>query len=500
MRFSELIQRLGPLGARAVGQGDPDITGVAIHSKKVHRGDIFITIAGAKTDGCEFIDEALKRGAVAVLSEREFPNLKVPCICVPSTRTAAADAAAAVFREPARSMTVIGVTGTNGKTTTASLLRFMLERDHRGCALLGTIGYSIGGRELPAPNTTPDPVSLHSFFRDMLDAGIRYCSMEVSSIALHQERVRGIRFSAAIFTNLTLDHLDYHKTMDQYRASKKLLFDGLDSNSVAIGNAQDPETARLFMNTRARRVLYGIDGERFPSGPPHVLARIVRADLDGFDFLLRAPNLGGQGAVEVKISSPFLGAYNVQNILAAASAALALGVAPEAIVSGIETIGMVPGRLERVDGGRAYRVFVDYAHTPDGLRRVLQTLRPLTRRKLTVVFGCGGDRDRGKRPIMGAVAAENADKVVITSDNPRSEKPESIVKDIMGGIGKEYSSKITVELDRRRAIGIAVDGARPGDVILLAGKGHETYQIIGDDTFPFDDRIIAREALSVAAN
>lgn len=496
MKFSQLLQCLGPLQPRMLGQGDPDITGVAIHSKKVHRGDLFVTIAGSKTDGSEYIDEALRRGAVAILTERELPNLKVPAICVPSTRVAAADAACAVFRDPARSMTVIGVTGTNGKTTTASLLRFMLERDRRACSLLGTIGYTIGGRELPAPNTTPDPVSLQSFFRDMLDAGIRYCSMEVSSIALDQERVRGVRFSAAIFTNLTLDHLDYHKTMDHYRGAKKLLFDHLDSNAVAVGNAQDPETTRLFVNTRARKILYGIDGEQFPAGAPHVLARILRSDLDGVDFLLRAPDLGGQGAVEVKISSPFLGAHNVQNVLAAASAAFALGVAPEAVVAGIETIGMVPGRLERVDGGKPFRVFVDYAHTPDGLRRVLATLRPHTRRKLTVVFGCGGDRDRTKRPWMGTVASEAAEKVIITSDNPRSEDPQAIAKDILAGIHKDLMPKVAVELDRRRAIGLALDGARTGDVILIAGKGHETYQIIGDDTYPFDDRIVAREALA----
>lgn len=499
MRLSQLIQMLGPLGARGLGDGDPEVTGVAIHSKRVHQGDIFITIAGSRTDGAEHIDEALRRGAVAILTEREFPNLKVPSIWVPSTRVAAADAAAAVFRQPAKSMTVIGVTGTNGKTTTASLLRYILERDHRGCALLGTIGYSIGGRELPAPNTTPDPVSLHSFFRDMLDAGIRYCAMEVSSIALHQERVRGIRFAAAIFTNLTLDHLDYHKTMDQYRAAKKILFDQLDSNAVAIGNAEDPESARILANTRARKVLYGIDGSRFPSGAPHVIARVLRAEIDGVDFLLRAPNLGGQGAVELKISSPFLGAHNVQNVLAASAAALALGVAPEALVAGIESIGMVPGRLERVDGGRSFRVFVDYAHTPDGLRRVLSTLRPHTRNRLTVVFGCGGDRDRGKRPQMGAVAAEIAHRVIITNDNPRSENPSTIAAEIVAGIHNNWMPKVTIELDRRRAIGLAIDGARTGDVILIAGKGHETCQIIGEDTFPFDDRIVAKEALSAAS-
>lgn len=496
MKLSIIQKRLEPLGARAIGIGDPEITGVSIHSKRVRRGDLFIAIPGTRADGGQFIHEALSRGAAAVMSEMEIPNLEVPCLCVTSARAAAADAAAAVFREPAHSMTVVGITGTNGKTTTASLLRFMLERDHRACALLGTISYSLGNRELPAPNTTPDAVSLHSFFRDLLDAGIRYCSMEVSSIALDQERVRGIRFAAGIFTNLTLDHLDYHKTFDHYRNSKKRLFDGLDERAFAIANAQDPESLRMLATTRARRVLYGIDGERFPSGPPHVIARILRSDLDGVDFLLRAPNFAGHGAVEVKISSPFLGAHNVQNALAAAAGALALGVSPEAVVAGIEAIGMVPGRLERVDGGRPFRVFVDYAHTPDGLRRVLATLRPLTRRKLVVVFGCGGDRDKSKRPQMGAIAAEIADSVVVTSDNPRSEDPAQIAREITAGVLRDNTHKVRVHLDRRHAIATALEGARTGDVILIAGKGHETYQIIGEDTFPFDDRQVARAVLS----
>ncbi|MFN0207229.1 MAG: UDP-N-acetylmuramoyl-L-alanyl-D-glutamate--2,6-diaminopimelate ligase [Planctomycetota bacterium] len=494
MLFSQLTECLTPLGARSFGVGNPEVTGVAIHSKRVRSGDLFVAMPGAKADGANYIEEALKRGAVAVLTERQIDNLTVPGICVPSMRAAAADAAAFVFKQPAKSMRVVGITGTNGKTTTASLLRYMIECDHRACGLLGTIGYSIGGRELPAVNTTPDSVSLHGFFRDLLNAGIRYCSMEVSSIALDQERVRGVRFEAAVFTNLTLDHLDYHKTFDHYRLAKKKLFTNLEPGAFAIANAQDPESARMLADTKANKILYGIDGERFPGGAPQVIAKVLRASLDGVDFLLRAPNLGGQGALELKITSPFLGAHNVQNALAAASSALAMGVSAEAVVDGIEKIGMVQGRLERVDGGKPFHVFVDYAHTPDGLRRVLQTLRPLTRRRLSVVFGCGGDRDKSKRPLMGAVATEIADNVIITNDNPRSENPEQIAKEIAAGITRR-DANVTIELDRRRAIARSLENARPGDVMLIAGKGHETYQIIGDETYPFDDRKVAKESL-----
>jgi UDP-N-acetylmuramoyl-L-alanyl-D-glutamate--2,6-diaminopimelate ligase len=494
MKLSQLTNRLSPLGARPFGSGDPEVTGVAVHSLQVRRGYLFVAISGAKSNGNDFVNDALRRGAVAVLTERELTNCQVPGICVSSPRAAAADAAAALYREPALSMRTIGVTGTNGKTTTATLLRWILEKDHRACAFLGTLGYSLAGKELPAPNTTPDAVTLQGFFRELLDAGVRYCSMEVSSIALDQDRVRGVPFAAAVFTNLTHDHLDYHKTVDNYRAAKKKLFDDLDSNAVAIGNAQDPATTAVLAGTKARKVLYGIDGAPFPAGAPEVMARILRADLDGVDFLLRAPNLAGQGAVEVKISSPLLGEHNVQNALAAASAALALGVKVDSVVAGIETLGLVQGRLERVDGGRPFRVFVDYAHTPDGLERVLATLRPLTRRKLIVVFGCGGDRDRAKRPKMGAVAQRIADVVYVTSDNPRGEKPAAIANEILTGM-ETRAGGVFVELDRRRAIRAAVEAARTGDVILIAGKGHENYQIIGDATIPFDDRQVAREFL-----
>jgi UDP-N-acetylmuramoyl-L-alanyl-D-glutamate--2,6-diaminopimelate ligase len=485
---------LSSLGVQAVGSDDPEVTGVAVHSTQVRRGYLFVAIPGARTDGNNYLDDAVRRGAVAVLTERDLPNLRVPSLRVTSSRAAAADAAAALYRDPARSMQTIGITGTNGKTTTATLLRWILERDHRACAFLGTLGYSVAGRELPAPNTTPDSVMLQGFFRELLDAGVRYCSMEVSSIALEQDRVRGVPFAAAIFTNLTHDHLDYHKTFDNYLRAKKRLFDALEPNAIAVGNAQDPATAKVLADTKGRRVLYGIDGAAFPAGPPEVIARILRSDLDGVDFLLRAPNLAGQGAIELKVSSPLLGNHNVQNVLAAASAALALGVAPESIVAAIETMGMVQGRLERVDGGKPFRVFVDYAHTPDGLQRVLETLRPLTRRRLIVVFGCGGDRDRAKRPKMGFVAQQIADSVVVTSDNPRSEKAESIANDILAGLDKTKGN-VTVELDRRRAIHGAIQTAHTGDVILIAGKGHETYQIVGDVTYPFDDRQAAREAI-----
>ncbi|HKE00152.1 MAG TPA: UDP-N-acetylmuramoyl-L-alanyl-D-glutamate--2,6-diaminopimelate ligase [Planctomycetota bacterium] len=487
MHLSHIARGLAR-GATRFGTGDPEVTGIAIHSKRVRSGDLFVAIPGTREDGGEYVEEALRRGAVALLAERAPNVARVPGILVESARAAAAEAAAIVFGEPARDMTIVGVTGTNGKTTTASLVRWMLERGERPCALLGTTGYSLAGREVPAANTTPDAVTLQSYFRELVDAGVRSCAMEVSSHALDQERVRGVRFAVGVFTNLSGEHLDYHKDLASYLAAKKKLFDALDASATAVGNADDSSTRVALSSTRARRVLFGLLGEDHPSGVPSVTAEILRSDLDGVDFVLRAPG------VEVKVASPLLGAHNVSNALAAAAAALAVGVSVEAVVSGIERIGLVRGRLERVDDGRPFRVFVDYAHTDDALAHVLRTLRPLTRGRLTVVFGCGGDRDRTKRPRMGAVARELADRVIVTSDNPRSESPMAIASSILEGAGGT-GPRVRVELDRRRAIRFAVTDAKAGDVILIAGKGHETYQIVGDATLPFDDREVAREAL-----
>ncbi|MBL8694208.1 MAG: UDP-N-acetylmuramoyl-L-alanyl-D-glutamate--2,6-diaminopimelate ligase [Planctomycetes bacterium] len=489
MKLSDLCPRVSAGRARVLGSGDPEIQGIQTHSKRVRTGDLFVAIAGSRDDGSRHVEEARTRGAVAVIVEREIPGLSLPSLIVPSARTAAAQIAALLLRDPQRSMTMLGVTGTNGKTTSASLMRWILERDGRSCGLLSTISYSLGARELPSSHTTPDPVALFGYLRELLNAGVAYCAMEVSSHALDQDRVHGIPFAVAAFTNLTGDHLDYHKDFDSYLRAKKRLFDGLSPSATAVANAQDPSTPRMLADTKARRVLYGIDGERHPAGAPEVMAKVLRTDLDGAEWLLRAPG------VEALVRSPLLGAHNIQNALAAAASALAIGVAPESIVAGIETIGMVPGRLERVDGGKPFRVFVDYAHTDDGLDRVLSTLRPLTRGRVIVVFGCGGDRDRTKRPRMGSVAHRLADLVIVTSDNPRSERPEAIAEEIVAGIPAAARGNIVVELDRRRAIRHAVSKARAGDVVLIAGKGHEDYQILGADRISFDDRQVAREAL-----
>ncbi len=491
MKLSQIATRLGTDRARLFGNADPDVTGIAIHSKRVHEGDIFAAIPGSRTDGLAYAQEAARRGAVAILAEREIPGIELPALIVPSARTAAADAAAAVFRDPARSMTAIGVTGTNGKTTTTSLLRWILEKDRRPCGLIGTLGFSGGGRELPTENTTPDAVTLQRHLRFLLDSGIPYCVMEVSSHALEQDRTRGIRFETAVFTNLSSEHLDFHGTMEKYQRAKRRLFVDLDARATAVGNAEDPVTAAMLSGIRAKPMLFGIDGASFPSGAPHVLGRILRADLDGVEFLLRAPG------VERRVRSPLLGHHNVQNTLAAAAAALAVGVSPDAIVEGIETVGLVPGRLERVDGGKPFRVFVDYAHTDDALHRVLAMLRPYVRGRIITVFGCGGDRDRSKRPRMGAVAHALSDRVVVTSDNPRSESPEAIARDVLSGMSGATNG-VTIELDRRRAIHQAIRLARSGDAVLIAGKGHERQQIIGTELHPFDDREVAREALGAS--
>ncbi len=487
-RLSELLAVLEPLGARQVhpqaGDSpppDPRVAGIALHSGRVCEGDIFVAIPGAKQDGATFAGEAVRRGAAAAVVRRPIPDLPIPQVVVPDPRAAAAEVAAAWVGHPARRLLCVGVTGTNGKTTTTYFLRAILEATGRKVGLLGTVAYDLLARSLPAPNTTPDAVALQGHLRELLDAGADACVMEVSSHALDQSRVRGIAYDAAVFTNLTPEHLDYHADLDAYREAKARLFDGLAPGAVAALCAEDPSARRMGERTRASVLRYGI------SPDASVRAEGIEPGLDGIRFRLLARGRSAPIALRMP------GLHNVLNALGASAAALGLGVPIETVAQGLAGVGGVPGRLERVDAGSPFRVVVDYAHTDASLEAVLSGLRPLVKGRLLVVFGCGGDRDRTKRPRMGAVAARHADLLYLTSDNPRSERPLRILEEIRSGVGR--ADGVVLEPDRGAAIHASIRAARRGDLVLIAGKGHERVQIVGREIRPFDDREVAREAL-----
>ncbi len=482
LRLSELVQGMS---AERVDFRDVEVRGVTCDSRQVQPGALFVAVAGNRLDGGAFVDEAIRRGAAAIVSERAVAGSPVPVLVVPRAREALADLAARFHGDPTSRLNVVGVTGTNGKTTTTFLLRSIFEAAGQKTGLLGTIQHAVGPRLLPSDNTTPGADTLQRYFAEMAQAGCRSAAMEVSSHALDQDRVRGVRFAAAIFTNLTRDHLDYHPTPEAYRDAKGRLFEGLGPRAIAALNADDETSAVYAARTRARVVRYGLGGGE------EVGAVVELGTFNGTRLRIR---LGGE---EMVLHTRLIGTHNVYNILGAAACAWAMGHDLEHIKAGIENLASVPGRLEPVDCGQDFAVLVDYAHTDDALRNVMQCLRPLVRGRLILVFGCGGDRDRGKRPRMGRVAAELADQVVLTSDNPRSEGPLDIIREVEGGI--EDRSRCLIEPDRRGAIKLAVSLARKDDAVLIAGKGHETYQILRDQTRPFDDRLVAREVLSELA-
>ena len=484
--LSEIVGRLSSAGLVADGvAADPLIAGVADDSRRVAPGDLFCAWAGTDSDGHNYLDAAARAGAAAALVERRVPGVAIPQVVVAPGmgRVAAAHAAALVYGDPAHELTLVGVTGTNGKTTTVWLLRHLLALRHTP-ASIGTLGIVLeDGSPLPGSEslTTPGPVDLARAFRLLRDRGVTAVAMEVSSHALDQGRVAAARYDVAVFTNLTRDHLDYHGTLEEYRAAKLKLLDLLRVDGAAVVNADDPAWADVA--ARAPRSLrFSTEG-----ADAQVRARDVRFDALGAHFLLETPD--GSRAIDL----PLLGSYNVQNALAAASACLALGFDLEQVSTGLEALPQVPGRLERI-AERPCPVLRDYAHTPDALERALAALRPLVRGRLIVVFGAGGDRDRGKRPLMGAVAVAGADVVIVTSDNPRTEQPEAIIDEIVAGMRGERHVRLT---DRREAIRYALEVAGPDDVILLAGKGHETYQILGTEKVSFDEREIVREQLAL---
>ena len=471
---------------------DEVVERIAFHSGDVEAGTLFFAVPGNKADGASYVDEALDRGAIAIVSERPM-SLRVPVFVVEDVRRALADAACHFYEHPSAEMDVIGVTGTNGKTTVTHMIRHILETDGRSAGLLGTISYEFGGRRLPAPNTTPDPVRLQGYLREMADRRIDACAMEVSSHALVQERVRGVRFGVGVFLNLTQDHLDYHGTMGSYAAAKARLFRQLPPGGTAVLNADaDPGAVAamydaLPMGTRV--ISFG------RSQGATIRAQSIRCSIDGTRFGLVMPN----GVLDVHMPQP--GEHNVENALAAAATCHALGVSDLSIAHALETMPAVRGRMELAAARGGVRVFVDYAHTPDALEKACIALRGLTHGPVTVVFGCGGDRDRTKRPQMAVAAARYADRLILTSDNPRSESPEQILDDVEAGIlrppaGVELRAREYARLvDRAEAIERAVRLARPDETILVAGKGHEAYQDFGDTVVPFDDREHARRAM-----
>ena len=455
-----------------MGNGAPEveISGLAYTSTSVTPGALFFCVPGFTKDGHDFAPEAVERGAAALVCQRPL-GLGVPEVVVDDVRAAMGPAAARFFGDPTSELQVVGITGTNGKTTTAFLVRHLLEAAGVQCGLLGTVKRVVGGIEEDVERTTPEAIDLQATFRRMLEGGDRACAMEVSSHALELGRASGIRFAAKVFTNLTQDHLDFHRTMEAYFGAKRRLF---DEPGIPVINVDDEHGRRLAAELDDP-VTFAIEHEAT------YRARDVSFDVTGSSFTCDTPD----GPLELK--SPLPGLFNVQNALAAVAAVASLGVE----VKTLEGFGRVPGRFEPVDEGQDFGVLVDYAHTPDSLENVLRAAREITSGKLVVVFGAGGDRDRGKRPLMGE-ASRLADRAIVTSDNPRSEDPEAIVDQVMEGAGPDAER----EVDRRRAIALAIDEAGSGDVVVIAGKGHaQGQEFEGGRKEPFDDVTVAREAL-----
>jgi UDP-N-acetylmuramoyl-L-alanyl-D-glutamate--2,6-diaminopimelate ligase len=465
------------------------VAGVAHDSRRVKAGEVFVALRGQHADGTSFARQALQRGAVAVVSEQPAPSdVHVPWAIVGDARVALAELAATFYRHPSREMRVIGITGTNGKTTTAYLLASIFEAAGVRCGILGTVAYRIGDEQREATRTTPEAPDVQALLREMVDRGCGACAMEVSSHALALHRVDGISFAAGVFTNLTRDHLDFHADMDDYFRAKRRLFEMLPHEAPSLLNVDDPRGSAL-VDAGGHPVTYGINRSADITPGP------LSFSLKGLTFDIRTP----RGAVHVE--STLVGRPNVYNILAAVATATALDVPFDAIERGLQRLEGVPGRFQMVSTPRdEVTVVVDYAHTDDALRNLLETARPLATGRLITVFGCGGDRDRTKRPLMGAVAGRLSDAIVITSDNPRSEDPNRIIEEIRRGITpdtrRDREQLLLAIVDRRAAIAKAVELAGAGDLVLIAGKGHEKYQVIGDRTLPFDDVAVAREALA----
>jgi UDP-N-acetylmuramoyl-L-alanyl-D-glutamate--2,6-diaminopimelate ligase len=463
------------------------ISSLEYDSRRVSGGCAFFALHGVKTDGNRFVGQAVSRGAVAVVSEAPRPAdlpAEIAWAQVPFARRALALAGENFYGRPAEALELVGVTGTNGKTTTTFLIDSILRAAGRRTGLFGTVLYRTPKRAAIASNTTPESLELTRLLAELREEGGTSAVLEVSSHALDMDRVWGCRFAAAVFTNLTRDHLDYHQTMENYFAAKRRLFEGTGAGAPAVGIVNiDDLRGRDLIGLASRTLTYG-----FAAGAD-VSTSDYRLSTAGLEFTLRTP------AGPIELHSRLMGRVNVSNILAAAATALGLGIEPEAIARGIARVENVPGRFERVEQGQPFPVVVDYAHTDDALRRLIETARELKLPgRVLLLFGAGGDRDRAKRPLMGEAAGRGADLVIVTSDNPRSEDPQAIVNDILPGL-ERAKAKFLVEIDRARAIEKILAEAQPGDIVLIAGKGHEAYQVLADRTIDFDDRHVARQSL-----
>ena len=503
MTFQQLLEGAEILSQDGNSAGDsagnPLVKGLDYDSRRIRPGFVFVAMKGETSDGNRFIDQAIAAGAVAIVTDSatESPRPGVAWAVVPHGRRALARLSANFYKRPAERISNTGITGTNGKSTTAFIIESILQAAGRKTALVGTIEYHVAGKVLPAPHTTPEALELNQLLAEGLAEGVTESVMEVSSHALDQQRVFGIPFDVAVFTNLTRDHLDYHGTMDEYFRAKQILFEGCGTEPprAAILNIDDEygrQLLKLAQKKSSEAFTYGISAGDFHAEFIEITARGTR-------FQMVTPNQ------KVEIFSPLIGNINVYNALAAAAAGYARDCPPEAIVRGIANLTRVPGRFERVDCGQPFTVVVDYAHTDDALRNLTALARDFVSRaglkgKVITLFGCGGDRDRAKRPLMGEAAGNGSDFVVLTSDNPRSEDPLAIINDALVGLQKsglhKSGGKFTTEPDRRKAIALAIGRAAPGDIVLLAGKGHEKTQTTREGSIPFDDVEVAREVLA----
>ncbi|HUF22745.1 MAG TPA: UDP-N-acetylmuramoyl-L-alanyl-D-glutamate--2,6-diaminopimelate ligase [Vicinamibacterales bacterium] len=490
MTFGDLVRASRALTvpglADSGGLADRRVASIAYDSRDVVPGAIFVALKGEHADGARFAADAARRGAIAVIAEGPAPA-DPPAgpvwLSVSNARAALAELAAVFFGRPSEQLTLVGVTGTNGKTTTTYLLAAIFDAAGIGCGRIGTVSTRIGDEERDAARTTPEAPDLQRLLREMVDRGLGACAMEVSSHALALHRVDDVRFAAGVFSNLTRDHLDFHGDMERYFAAKRRLFELLPDGAPAIINVDDPRGADLAAAV-GRPLTYALDKSA------DVKAGQVSYSLDGLAFDLTTP----RGTLHLR--SPLVGRPNAYNIVAAAATAVALDLPFDAIERGLAGLEAVPGRFEMASSpSDDVRVVVDYAHTDDALKNLLETARPLAKGRVITVFGCGGDRDATKRPLMGAVAARLSDLVIVTSDNPRSENPERIIEEIRRGMAREPGAVIEI-VDRRQAIDRAIKEAKPGDLVLIAGKGHEKYQVIGERTLPFDDVQMAGDALA----
>ena len=484
MTLGEILAGVGLKEAIPPELAGAIVGGLEYDSRRVGEGFLFFAFPGSRADGRQFAEDALARGAVAVVSESECPPGPARWIRVEHGRQALALAARNYYRKPDERLGLTGITGTNGKTTTAYLIDSVLRASGHTTALVGTIEYHLAGRVLPAVNTTPESLDLVRLFAELERAGGTHATLEVSSHALALGRVYGLHFHTAVFTNLTRDHLDFHGTMENYFAAKQALLAGAGGAPprFAVLNRDDEYARKLKVDTKTEAIWYGLGQES------DLRALHISSGFHGLRFDVQ------HGKLRFAVESPLMGRINVYNILAACGAGLSYGIAPEGIARGIAELRAVPGRFERVDQGQPFVVVVDYAHTDDALRNTIAVARGLNPKRVITLFGCGGDRDRSKRPLMGQAAAEASDFVVLTSDNPRSEDPLAIMNDALVGI-RRVDVPHVVEPDRAAAIARALKEAREGDLVILCGKGHETYQVLKDKTIPFDDRVVAREVL-----